>query len=339
MQSKQLFFGLLLLFFFLKGFSQNPNPIDTFKIHQQIKSFGVDDNLSNFTSDFFKSILFKNDSTLIYNPNGTLHLFEIKLDTVPSVVKLSNSQHHGHNFKRILFLYNDVIYSYGGEGLFNFFTKLIYFNPKLNGWDEQKITNYPFDARKVVHAWNFENKLMVLLNHHSKYDPDSEYNYVHYSFGEIDLSNFEYKNLFEFKSNDNYGLGLSRGDYIYESNKYILIGHKTDAQKSRYEIFDKLTGKLLKTNLFENMEFPNGLSYVYLNDSTLYHRNVFGTVDSIDIKSLTITDEKNFIQYYRSKVNSNINFFLICSIGIISLLFILFLKLKTLQCQHHQRAK
>ena len=328
MKFKLLFSGILLLFFFLTGFSQNPKIIDTLKIHQQIKLFGVDENLLNFNHDFFKSTLFKNDSTLIYNPDGTLHLFEIKLDTSPTVVKLSNSQHHGHNFKRTLFIHDDVIYSYGGEGLFNFSTKLIYFNPKLKGWDEQKIMNYPFDSRKVVNAWKHGSKIMVLLNHHSKYDSNSEYKYIQYTFGEIDLSNFEYKNYFEFKSNDDYGLGLSRGDYVYESDKYLLIVYKTDVQKCRFEIFDKSKGELLKTNLFENMEFPNGHSYIYIKDSTIYYRNIVGLVDSIDINSLKIKDKKNFIQYYRSKVKTNIKFLLIGSIGIISLLFILFLKFK-----------
>ena len=169
---------------------------------------------------------------------------------------------------------------------------------------------------------------MVLLNHHSKYDSNSEYKYIQYTFGEIDLSNFEYKNYFEFKSNDNYGLGLSRGYYVYESDKYLLIVYKTDVQKCRFEIFDKSKGELLKTNLFENMEFPNGHSYIYIKDSTIYYRNIVGLVDSIDINSLKIKDKKNFIQYYRSKVKTNIKFLLIGSIGIISLLFILFLKFK-----------
>ena len=328
MKFKQLFFVILLLFFFLKGISQNPQIIDTLKIHQQIKSFGLDEDLLNFKNNFFKSTLLKNDSTLIYNPDGTLHLFEIKLDTSPTVVKLSNSQYHGHNFKRTLFIHDDVLYSYGGEGLFNFSTKLIYFNPKLKGWYEQKIMNYPFDSRKVVNAWKHGSKIMVLLNHYSKYDPNSEYKYIQYTFGEIDLSNFEYKNHFEFKSIDDYGLGLYNGDYLYESDKYLLTVYKTDAQKCRFEIFDKSKGELLKTNLFENMEFPNGHSYIYTNDSSIYYRNIFGVVDSIDLNLLTITDKKNFIQYYHSKVKTNINFLLIGSISSISLLFILFLKFK-----------
>ena len=163
---KKLLFSVLCVFLSLKGFSGNPRIIDTLKIHQQIKSYGLNEKLLNFKHDFFKSILFKNDSTLIYNPNGTLHLFEIKLDTTPIVLKLSNGEFHGHNFKRSIFIHNDVIYSFGGEGLFNYSTKLIYFDSVLKEWFEKKIQNYPFDTRKVVNSWKYGNKIMVLLNHY-----------------------------------------------------------------------------------------------------------------------------------------------------------------------------
>ena len=109
MDFKKLLFSVLCVFLSLKGFSGNPRIIDTLKIHQQIKSHGINEDLLNFKQDFFKSIIFKNDSTLIYNPSGTLHLFEIKLDTTPTVLKLSNGEFHGHNFKRSLFVHNEVI--------------------------------------------------------------------------------------------------------------------------------------------------------------------------------------------------------------------------------------
>ena len=50
----------------------------------------------NFKSHFFSSIVFKNDSTIFYNPNGTLHLFEIHLGDKTKVSKISTSVHSGH---------------------------------------------------------------------------------------------------------------------------------------------------------------------------------------------------------------------------------------------------
>ena len=109
------------------GFHNNPVIIDTFEIHNKIKSYGLDEDLIKFKSHFFSSIIFKNDSIIFYNPNSTLHLFEIRLGNNLEVSKISKSVGSGHNYNRYLFTYNDVIYSYGGEGLFNTFPGLIYF--------------------------------------------------------------------------------------------------------------------------------------------------------------------------------------------------------------------
>ncbi len=123
---KKIFFLICLYSLITKGFAQDPGIIDTFEIHNQIKSFGIDEEILNFELYFFSSIIFKNDSTLYYNPNQTLHLFEIHLGDIPKVVKISNHNFSGHNFNRHLFLYNDVLYSYGGQGLFNSTPELLY---------------------------------------------------------------------------------------------------------------------------------------------------------------------------------------------------------------------
>ena len=106
---------ILLISFFLivfKGLSQDPKIIDTLKI-QQIRTFGLDEASLLFKSDFFSSIVFKNDSTLYYNPNGTLHLFKIQLGEDPKVSKISNSIYKGHNFNRLLFIHDEIVYKIG----------------------------------------------------------------------------------------------------------------------------------------------------------------------------------------------------------------------------------
>ena len=329
MKIKKSFSSVLCIVLSLNCFSLEPRTIDTLKIHQQIKSsFGLNEELLNFKNDFFNSILFKNDSTIIYNPNGSLHLFKIKLDTTPIVVKLSRGEFHGHNFKRSLFIHNDVVYSFGGEGLFNFSTKLIYFDSVLKEWFEKYIQDYPFDSRKVVNSWKYGDKLMVLLNHYSTYNKNSTYKYTHYSFGEIDLTNFKYKTNFEFESNDDAGLSFSKGDYSYESERYLLIGHKKDSEKIRIEIFDKKTGDFLKTPVFENLHFPDGNTYVYISESIIYYRNNSEIVDSFDINSLNITEKKNFLNYYTSKKKMNSKYWLLSLVVLISILPMLFFRYK-----------
>ena len=85
----------IILFFLLihKGYSINPRDIDTLKIHNQIKLFGLDEDKLKFKSHFFSSIVFKNDSTLFYNPNGTFYLFRIQLSDNPKVYKIALDDH------------------------------------------------------------------------------------------------------------------------------------------------------------------------------------------------------------------------------------------------------
>lgn len=80
---------------------------------------------------------------------------------------LSNSIHHGHNSKRHLFTYRDTIFSYGGEGLFNVFPYLIFFDEKSRGWLKKEIINYPLTTRKIINSWKTKDKVTVLLNHYS----------------------------------------------------------------------------------------------------------------------------------------------------------------------------
>lgn len=325
MTTKKLFLSICFIIFCFRGFSQNPQIIDTLKIHQQIKSFGLNEGLLDFNNNFFKSIVFKNDSTLLYNPNGTLHLFEIILSDTPVVSKLTNGEFHGHNFGRLLFIHDNIIYSFGGVGLFNRFSKLIYFDSSLKEWYEKQIKNYPFDSRKVVNSWNYGDKLMVLLNHYSKFDDETPNRYTNYSFGEIDLKSFEYTNHFKFERSNESEFSFPKVDFIFDSNKYSLFGSKNTDGSCRFNLFDKSSGELLFINNFKNVVFPDGNSFIYLNDSIIFYRDNMGIVDSVDINKTTIIDKKNYIKIFRSK-KKGLNLFLIIgsilSVGLI-LIFIL----------------
>ena len=89
---KKIHFTLAFLFMIVySSYSYNPKIIDTLKIHQQIKKFGLDEKILNFKANFFESIVYKNDSVIYYNPNGTLHLFEIHLGDSPVVSKFQKA--------------------------------------------------------------------------------------------------------------------------------------------------------------------------------------------------------------------------------------------------------
>ena len=57
---KKIYLTLAFLFMLVyTSYSYNPKIIDTLKIHQQIKKFGLDEKILNFKANFFESIVFK----------------------------------------------------------------------------------------------------------------------------------------------------------------------------------------------------------------------------------------------------------------------------------------
>ena len=324
----------LLLFIFLsyEGYTRNPKNIDTLKIHNQIKLFGLDDEVIKFKSHFFSSIVFKNDSTLFYNPNGTFYLFEIHLSNDPKVYKLTLDDHSELNYNRYLFINNNILYSYGGQGKFDSFPWLIYFDYDNKKWEKIHIKNYPYDVKKILISWTIDNKLKVLLNHSSNgYDEIFSETKNKYTFGEIDLINYEFKEEFNFKSKFRDLLfmssyGFYRGNYIYESDLYSLHGYYLKDNEVEYRIFEKKTGTLRYTSKLKELERVNGISYLYVKDSLIYLKDKLGYVNSFNVKAGIINVEKNLINKHLSHKKSNFIYYIIIIIIIIFFLFFIIKK-------------
>lgn len=319
---------LFFIFFLCKVYSREPQIIDTLKIHNQIKLFGLDEKIIKFNSHFFSSIVFKNDSTLLYNPNGTFYLFEIHLSDNPKVYDLTLEDHSELNFNRYLFINNNILYSYGGQGKFNYFPWLIYFDFNSKKWKKNNIKNYPYNVKKVLISWKINNKLKVLLSYLSEED-EGIYSETRnrYTFGEIDLEKFEYKEDFSFESTFRDLLfispfGFFRGNYVYESDLYSIHGYYLENNEVEYRILNKKSGILRSTSKLRKTERVNGLSYLYIKDSLIYHKDKFGNINSFNVEAGIIEIEKDFITKYLSKVNSNSIYYII----IIAILFLLIIK-------------
>ncbi len=326
---KKVISYLIFSSFLFKGVSQNPKIIDTLKIHEQIRSFGLDEASLLFKSDFFSSIVFKNDSTLYYNPNGTLHLFEIQLGEDPKVSKISNSIYKGHNFNRLLFVHDDIVYSYAGVGLFNSFPGLIYFDFALKGWLEVDLKNYPQNANRIFNSWKIDNKLMVLFSHYSESEKYKNDDLEKFTFGEIDLENFQFIKKHEFeapliKISGDEGFGFYKGNYIYDSDLYSLHGYYKPNGACEYRLFDKTLGILYRTSQTDALERVNGFSYLYIKESSIYSRDQYGTLKSFEINLGTTIRKDDFIKQYQSRVvksNPYIYMLLPISLGMVFLFF------------------
>ena len=334
----------IILFFLLihKGYSTNPKDIDTLKIHNQIKLFGLDEDKLKFKSHFFSSIVFKNDSTLFYNPNGTFYLFRIQLSDNPKVYKIALNDHSELNFNRYLFLYNDVLYSYGGQGgKFNEFPWLIYFDFDSKKWKKNNIKNYPYDVKKVLISWKINNKLKILLSHLSEKEGGIySKNKNRYTFGEIDLEKNEYKEDFNFKSTYRdllfvSKLGFFRGNYVYESKFYSIHGYYQEKHKIDYRIFDKRTGFFKGSSMLDKIKKVDGFSYVYIKDSLIYYKDNLGNIKTFNVEEGTTTIKKDYVAKYSSMVNNNRIIYSI--IFIIISLFFLFTLIKKRKDKKEQK--
>ena len=318
-----ILFGAILSF---KSLSIEPHSIDTSEILKQIETFDLDENILNFKSSFFNSIVFKDDTTLFYNPEHTLYLFEIKLRDTPRVTMLSTPSQASHTYNRQLFIHNNIIYSYGGESKFYSFPGLIYFDELTSLWTNKEIADYPFDSKKVLNSWKIGDKVMVLLSHFSNYEKINSDDNTKFSFGEIDLKSFKYAQHFSFEGayQDllfHSGLGFFRGDYIYDSDLYSIHGYYRDGGTIDYRILDKTSGSLKRTSRLDALSRVDGLSYLYIEDSTIFYRDQYGAIDSFNVDSGKTIHSKDFLDLYRSKKTNSLLYYLIG--GIITFIFLL----------------
>ena len=297
----RIFKLLIILLISFKGLAFNSRIIDTTEIHSQIKLFNLNETVLDFSAGFFKDIIYKNDSVIIYNPDGTLHLFEISIDKKTKVSKLSNSLFHGANFGRFLFTHNDIVYSYGGGGLFNSFTGLIYFEPDAKGWFEKKIIAYPKSATGIVNAWKNGDKLMVILGHNHNTTSQPLDKYTDFSFGEIQLGSLRYTNLSNFTSWNRSELTFPSGDYRHDLNNFILFGCKEKTGLCRYSIFNKSTGDFFAIPMLQNMKCFDDIKNLTIIDSILHYTDDLGISDSINIYKHHKLFRRNYFETYNPK--------------------------------------
>ncbi len=317
------YYILLSSFLFnLQGFSKiTPPKIDLKEVIIKLKEFNDPTITRNLEADFFKNIIFQNDSIAYFNPNGTLHLFKIKFDSTVSVEKLSKGIYHGSTFNRYLFNNENKLYSFGGEGLWASCSKLLEFNIKNREWFKIEIKNFPFNASKIISSWIINNKLNVLLSLNGN-NRSKKFNFI---FGEIDMTTFSFKEIGGFNSMYSPDLSFGNKNIIGESNRYIIYENST-LEKCLYGIFDKKSGERLFTNLLKDIPCIDGISYVYLKDDTLFYRNSSNELSSNLINETNIYDRYPMKEIYYDRILENriykisayaIGFIILCSLIII----------------------
>ena len=298
---------LLLVTFsilFLQGISSiNPPIIDTSIIISKVKKLASDPTILRLDEEFFRNLLIVNDSLCYLNPQGTLHLFEIKITDSTKVTKISTSKYHGFNFGRNLFYHDSSLYSAGGSGLFNSFSGIIKFNFESREWYKKPIESRPLYINSVVTSWIIDGELHII--YHLTSENNNEY-----SYGYINLADFKYHELNRLFDNSIKSMQFG-GTIISSSNIYDL--HKLEEAPNNcvYRIYDKRKGIMLQSTFLNHTPCIDGNSFVYLKDNVVFKRNNFGEVDSITITESTIFKSTDVMKNYRKSesVYSQLEFY------------------------------
>tara|TARA_Y100000385_G_scaffold265330_1_gene299526 strand:- start:139 stop:918 length:780 start_codon:yes stop_codon:yes gene_type:complete len=172
---------------------------------------------------------------------------------------------------------------------------------------------------------------MVLLNHFSEFEKINSNLESKFSFGEINLKNFEYVQSFSFEGayRDllfHSGLGFFRGNYIYDSDHYSIHGYYQDGGVTEYRILDKISGSLKRNSRLDAINRVNGISYLYVEDSTIYYRDSYGVIESFNVNSGITIHSKDFLKLYQSKEKNVWLYYLISGI-IVLICLLIFIKI------------
>ena len=76
-------------------------------------------------------------------------------------------------------------------------------------------------------------------------------------------------------------------------------------ERCLYGIFDKKTGERLFTNLLKDIPCIDGISYVYLKDSTLFYRNSSNEISSIVINESNVYERFPMKEIYYDRMLEN----------------------------------
>jgi hypothetical protein len=118
------------------------------------------------------------------------------------------------------------------------------------------------------------------------------------------MSTFSFTDIGGFNSMYSPDLSFGNRNIIGESNRYIIYENST-LEECLYGIFDKKSGERLFTNLLKDIPCIDGISYVYLKDSTLFYRNSSNELSSIVINESNIYERYPIKEIYYDRILEN----------------------------------
>ena len=118
------------------------------------------------------------------------------------------------------------------------------------------------------------------------------------------MASFSFRKIGEFSSMYSPDLSFGNKNIIGESNRYIIY-ENSNLEKCIYWIFDKKTGERLFTNLLKDIPCIDGISYAYLQDSTLFYRSSSNELNSVLINESSVYDIYPMKEIYYDRILEN----------------------------------
>lgn len=232
--------------------------------------------------------LISGDSILL-NPDGTHYLFSY-LPSRNTFVRLDNSQFHGHNFVRHLFLYKGEIYAFGGYGFWNDHAKLIRFDKRTKEWELVMVKNDVNLTGKPVMSVIQGDSIYIYgtIKHHvsSKGTSLNANCYI------LDLKKLE---LFEFNgAKSNTEIQACSVGYNNQFSKYVIFG----TPNSIMYIFDKSINIMYKNGSGPSLYNESNTQRIDFVDSIyrfLFGNELVSVLPDLSVDKINID---NYIELY-----------------------------------------
>ena len=115
------------------------------------------------------------------------------------------------------------------------------------------------------------------------------------------MTTFSFKEIGRFSSMYSPDLSFGNRSIIGESNEYIIL-ENSRLEECGYCIFDKISGERLYINLLKDIPCLDGVSFAYLNDSTLFYRSSNYDLDSVVINKSSIYERLSQEEIYYDRI-------------------------------------
>ena len=265
---------------------------------------------------------------IIYKPNGTGYLFEIKksaLDSQLTVSRIDSTYYTGYNFFDYLFKRNDTIFSIGGQGFWNNNGQLRYFAKEKKEWELVPIQQwFPISGNDIVDIRTNSGKIYTffLENKYSNVFTNQKGNVVDSAIM-FDLKNgvatnigVLLPNIKLINTNDIIKIGTDFGVLIVNNGDVKLL----DFENNKFSEWKNIQ----LNNLFNSSKAE--IKPLIIRDSVLFYYNV-DKLDSIVLPISQFTLISKIYNPIDSKVESRILFQIICCVFIfIGLLTFIYIK-------------